>query len=380
VRVAVALYTLDAGRATGTMSYVRGLLGELPGAAEVSTLEVHAPSDVLRKLPCVGEIDYRIIPGGHSSGRWRRARHAAALARGRLELQVGRDRRFKQADVVHYPATLPIPATRKPHIVTLHDLQHHDLPQMFSAPQRWWRARAYDEPARNADLVITVSNHARDRIVEVLEIDSARIKVIHPGIDKLRFDGAGAAPRRDRESAGLPEHYALYPASLWPHKNHRTLIEALALVEDERLHLVLTGARYGREAELLAHADRYGVEGRVHHLGFVGDEAMPSLYRCATMLVFPSLYEGFGYPPLEAMACACPVTSSPDASLREVCGDAALFFDPDSPESIATAIDRLSSDGALRRSLVNAGLSNVARFDWKQAATAHALAYREAAG
>ncbi len=170
-----------------------------------------------------------------------------------------------------------------------------------------FRALAYHRSARSARIVIVPSEFVRERAVHFLGLDPARVRVIHHGIDHERLT-PGDEPR---------EPFLLYPARPWPHKNHARLYEAFSLLRRERpgLRLVLTGG--GHEGAVPA-----GVE----VLGNVPDAELVSLYRRASALVFPSLYEGFGLPPLEAMACGCPVACSNAASLPEVCGDAARYF------------------------------------------------------
>jgi glycosyltransferase involved in cell wall biosynthesis len=134
----------------------------------------------------------------------------------------------------------------------------------------------------------------------------------------------------------------------------------------------------GRAAEIMATADRHRLAGRVHHLGVVPDAAMPLLYRRATAVVFPSLYEGFGMPPAEAMACGCPVASSLATSLAEVCGDAAIELKPDDPEQMTNAIDAVVNDEQLRARLRVAGLKQARKFTWKATADAHLEVFRRA--
>jgi glycosyltransferase involved in cell wall biosynthesis len=273
--------------------------------------------------------------------------------------------------------TVPIPATRRPRVVTLHDVQHHEMPHLFSRFERRFRVWAYDGAARDADLVIALSNHAREGIARHAGVDPERIVVIPHGIDHERFrpgGGDGAAPLVD--TFGLPERFLFYPANLWPHKNHARLVEALSRTEDKDVQLVLSGADYGRLDAVEALARRFGVSDRVRHLGFVPGAAMPELMRRATGMVFPSLFEGFGWPPLEAMACGCPVAAARAASLPEVCGDAALLFDPFDVGAIAAAMDRLTTDEELRARLREAGLRRAAGYTWQACAERHAAAYR----
>ncbi|MGH2745590.1 MAG: glycosyltransferase family 4 protein, partial [Thermoleophilaceae bacterium] len=273
----------------------------------------------------------------------------------------------------------PLPRTRLPEIVTLYDVQHHDLPRFFSPPERALRRLTYDAAARRAAVVITPSEHSRERIVDVLAIPAERVEVVPGGIDRERFRTAPSAEDELLGSLGLARPYIVYPANLWPHKNHERIIDALAAVGDRELDLVLTGRTYGRIGPLLTRARRSGVGERVHHLGYLKPEVLPAIYRAARAMVFPSLYEGFGAPPLEAMACGCPVTSSTRGSLAEVCGDAALALEPGSIESIAAAIEAIGFDDALRNRLRIAGLEQARRFSWEAAAARHTAIYERVA-
>ena len=161
----------------------------------------------------------------------------------------------------------------------------------------------------------------------------------------------------------------VYPANLWPHKNHGRLLEALALVRDRELAIVLTGQHVGRLAALEGAAARLGLSGRVRHLGFVDRGSLPHLYRRAVGMVFPSLFEGFGLPPLEALACGCPVTAS-RASLPEVLRGHASLFDPGDPEAIAAGIEWLLTAAPPR-----AGEDFWRRFTWAECARVHRAAY-----
>jgi glycosyltransferase involved in cell wall biosynthesis len=203
--------------------------------------------------------------------------------------------------------------------------------------------------------VIVSSAFVRDRAVEKLGLDPGRIRVVAFGLDHTRF--ALGSDRR--------EPFLFYPARAWPHKNHARLFEAFALLRRDRpeLRLVLTGGGHsGTVPE--------GVEVRGH----VSADEVVALYRRAAALVFPSLYEGFGQPPLEAMACGCPVACSDAGSLPEICGDAARLFDPSSPTAIAAAVDevlRVPEPWRVR------GLARAAEFTWERSARAHEDVYRE---
>jgi glycosyltransferase involved in cell wall biosynthesis len=250
-----------------------------------------------------------------------------------------------------------------PRTVSLLDIQHHELPQMFSRAERWFRGWAYDGSARSADEVITISEHARTGIVERLGIPAERVHAIHLGVDHELFKPDG--PKR----GGLPERYVVYPANMWPHKNHDGLLRAWERVSDPDLHLVLSGQTYGRPVPSAP---------RVHHLGHIPLEEMPGLLRGAQALVFPSLFEGFGLPLLEAMACGTPVAASNRGAIAEVAGSAAILFDPEDPDAMAAAIEAAVADDGLGA----AGIGHAASFTWSATADAHLRVYKraEAAG
>jgi glycosyltransferase involved in cell wall biosynthesis len=255
--------------------------------------------------------------------------------------------------------------------VTLHDLQHVELPEFFSRAERVYRRFAYEGAARRADVVVTPSRHARDMAVDRLGLDAERVVVAPHGVDHRRFFPAEA----EAESARKP--FLIYPANLWPHKNHERLLEALARAESD-LELVLTGNDYGRRDELLARAARLGIGERVGHLGFVQHDELPRLLREARAMIFPSLYEGFGQPPLEAMACGCAVASPVRGALAEVCAGAVLELDPLDVDSIAAAIDRLAADDELVASLGARGPERARAYTWARSAELHLGAYEQA--
>jgi glycosyltransferase involved in cell wall biosynthesis len=282
-------------------------------------------------------------------------------------------------DLVHYPLTIPIPATSRPAVVTLHDVQHHDLPSFFSRAERALRTLTYDRAAKEATLVVTPSAYSAGRIEEVLGVPGDRICVIPSGVDHRRFDRRPVASDPERLAPlGLERPFVLYPANLWPHKNHERLIEAFARVPVPELELVLTGMTYSQAARIAELARRAGAAERVRHVGYVDRDAMPAMYRAARALVFPSLYEGFGGPPLEAMASGCPVASSTRASLGELVAGACVELDPESTESIATGIERLVTDEPLREQLVEAGLERARSFSWENSMRSHLAAYARA--
>jgi glycosyltransferase involved in cell wall biosynthesis len=285
-------------------------------------------------------------------------------------------------DVIHYPLTVPVPRLAgTPNIVTLHDVQHEALPELFSRAERTYRDWVYRSAATRADVVTTPSLYSGATISEHYGIPPERIRVIPWGVDLDRFS-ASPAPDDDEvmRSLGVPDRFVFYPANLWPHKNHRLLLNALAARSYSRdLDLVMTGATYQRLGDLRRHAAELGLAQRFHHLGYVPADALPVLYRRAAALVYPSLYEGFGMPLLEAAACGCPVAASRGGSIEEVAGEAAVYFDPRDVRDMAAVIDRVVTDESLRASLRDAGRLRAARFPWEATADGFLAAYRLAA-
>ena len=349
MRIGISLLTLAPGDLGGSETYARQLVRALAhvGTLEYAVLVPTQAKDAAEGLPAI-EVDEPPV-GKRGASRIPLMALSARRARG-----VGQ--RVATLDVLHYPLTVPIPSADVPTVVTLHDIQHRDLPDFFGPARRSFRRIAYDRAARAAAGVVVTSDFVRERALDVLELDPTRIHVVPLGIDHTVF-----GPGQEQ-----PEPYVLYPARPWPHKNHARLLEAFALLRQTRprLRLVLTGGGHERLGPL--------PEG-VESLGAVSTSTLASLYRRAACLVFPSLYEGFGLPPLEAMACGCPVAASTAGAIPEVCGDAAVYFDPTDVEAMASAMVEADT----RRDALRAkGFARAARFTWEAAAQRHEEVYR----
>jgi glycosyltransferase involved in cell wall biosynthesis len=356
--VGISLLTLVPGVVGGSETYVRELLR---GLADAGTLDYRVLTSAGLELAQPNGAGGRLEMTGVPSYRFSATMRGRSLAMARAAFRPGpirRDMRLGELDAIHFPLSVMLPRVgTPPAAATIHDLQHEVFPSFFSRPELAYRRRAYAWTARLSRLVITPSTFVAGTIAGRLGVPEPRVRVIHHGLDHDRvFPDA-----RERQP------FLLYPANRWPHKNHERLFQALALVRRSRpeLRLVLTGA--GQDGSALP----AGVEAR----GRVSDEELVDLYRSAAALVFPSLYEGFGTPTLEAMACGCPVASSTAGALPEVVGDAAALFDPGSAEAIADGIERALTDA----SLPERGLVHAARFTWAASARAHEAVYRELA-
>jgi glycosyltransferase involved in cell wall biosynthesis len=348
--IGISLLTLDPSTVGGTQTYARGLVealaahGTLDYRVFVSEIAPEAGGD-LRTI-VVPEF-----PAGRSRSRRVLGLAAATLWDRRLRRSLARE----QVRAFHFPLTVMLPSVDAVAATTIHDLQHEAFPQFFSRPQLTYRRHVYGRSVRASRLVVAVSEHVGDDLAARLGYPRDRVRVIYHGVDHERFQPDGRAR----------EPFLLYPANWWPHKNHELLLEAFARVRAERpdLRLVLTGAGHPG-----------GLPDGVSSLGRVSDDRLADLYRSAAALVFPSLYEGFGLPPLEAMACGCPVAVSHAGALPEVCGEAAVSFDPTSVEDIARGI------GDVLDGPPGGGVERAARFTWEEFARRHDAVYRELAG
>lgn len=354
LRVAIPMLSLVRGGMGGSETYARALIREL---SEHEHLDVVAFVSESGAGFCEG-VDEQVVRGIAGGGTTRERLQTLVRTFGHRPLRT----RLGTMDVVHYPFSVPAPTPRprRPFVQTLHDVQHLDLPELFTRADLLYRRALYDRPARRADAVITMSGFCKERIVAQLGIDPTRVHVAHLGVDATRFK-----PHR-----GLRQDFVLYPARGWPHKNHHRLIEAMGILRVERpgLRLVLTGGAL----ETLGALPEW-----VENRGFVKQSELERLYQQAACLVFPSLYEGFGLPPLEAMASGCPVAVAESGSLPEICGSAAAMFDPLDPKAVARGIDTALTQAD---ALATRGLKHVARFDWKSCADVHADVYQAVAG
>jgi glycosyltransferase involved in cell wall biosynthesis len=352
MRVGISLLTLAPGDLGGSETYARALV---PALASVGKLDytVFVPARARDAAGGLPAVEVREPPVGRR-GPSRIPAMALSALRSR-ELNA----RLRELDALHYALTVPVPRAKAPTVVTLHDVQHRDLPDFFGPARRSFRRIAYDRAARAASAVIVTSEFVRARALEQLELHPSSIHVIPLAIDHERF--------RPGEEAREP--FLLYPARPWPHKNHVRLFQAFTSLRQTRpqLRLILTGGGLERLDPLPDGVER---------LGIMPAEELASLYRRAACLVFPSLYEGFGLPPLEAMACGCPVAASQAGAIPEVCGDAAVLFDPNDPESIAAGI--LEADTRADE-LRGRGIARAAGFTWEETARRHEAVYIEAA-
>ncbi len=347
VRVLVDLlfYT---GKRGGTETVAREVYGRLSDASGFEFIGLAS-----KELASLGAPWFpgRVIDSGlrtTSQLQWTRGEQTLVSALARRE----------SADVIHSPANYGPMRTATPLVLTLHDMlpfrRPDFMPNRFTAaPSRLLIAAA----ARAAAHVATDSDDAKRDIHELLGLADDRVSVVRPG-------SPGLSPSPD---GGRSTNRLFSLGNRMPHKNFPRLIEAISRISPERRPTVTISGSHG-EDPLLADARRWGVEASVDLRGWLTREEIEDLYATSTAIVFPTLFEGFGLPVLEAMERGCPVLCSDIPVLREVGGEAALYFDPLDPGSIARAIERVMTEATLRASQAEAGYAQAQKFSWDDSA------------
>ncbi len=269
-------------------------------------------------------------------------------------------------DAYFSPAgALPLGRIGAPSVITVHDLAIYRNPRWFPGRQPLSTRLVVPRSVLRSDIVIAVSENTAEDVVGIFGIDRKRIRVIHHGISpRLRPLGAEVL-NEARERLGLPERFILFVGTVEPRKNLDTLLEAWATMRD-RPDLVIVGSFGWLYEGVRARMGRLGP--RLHHLDSVDPEELPAIYNLARVLAHPAWYEGFGLPPLEAMACGTPVVVSDRASLPEVVGDAGLVVPADEPEAWRKALESVVGDADLAADLRRRGILRAARFTWSRAA------------
>jgi glycosyltransferase involved in cell wall biosynthesis len=266
------------------------------------------------------------------------------------------------------PRQLPLPT-----VVTIPDIQQEYYPEFFTQAELSQRALMYKPSCEDATAVITISNYSKEDMIARYGLPPEKVHCTYLAGGMMSSPSAtGPSTETVRQPHRLPQRFALYPANMWPHKNHHMLVLALHRLRKTygvTLPLVLTGDDLGQWTKLQEVIAHFHLQEAVHYLGYVPSAEVGTLYAKATLLVFPSLFEGFGIPLVEAMALECPIAAANRTSIPEVVGDAALLFDPRNPDSIAEAMYRILSDEPLRQSLIARGRGRRALFSWQETAS-----------
>ena len=288
--------------------------------------------------------------------------------------------RFSGADLFHgVHSVVPI-ASPVPTIVTVHDLAFMRFTQTFRAYNRAYLDFATRLSVRRAARVLVVSEHTKREVVGLLGVPAERVVVTPNAVREHFRPPEPAALAAFRAKKGLPERFLLYVGTLEPRKNLTTLLDAYAeVIRHHDVPLIVGGGKGWLYDAVFQRLEQLGLRERVQFVGYIEEEELPLWYAAATLFVFPSLYEGFGMPPLEAMACGTPVVTSNSSSLPEVVGDAGLMAPPHDSAAFAAAISRVLSDPALHQELRERGLVQATRFSWRVTAERTLAAYEAVA-
>jgi len=349
MRIAVNLRQYYKGKIGGMENYVRNVLSRLQHHSLTIWVHEEEVEHVREFAPKA-----KIIGITHQQG-------AAAIEKG---LKSG------QFDLFFCPLLVLEPlVVSQPSAVMMPDIQHEFFPEFFDQQVLQWRRQTYGPTALNADVVFTLSEHAKETIVEKFKINPDKIAVIHLDADEQFKKVHQNAPSKGYLALKMPQKYVYFPANFWPHKNHSNILKALRLAAGQSepdLHLVLSGSPSGGET-LMEEVRSLGLQDRVHFKGYIDKALIPEVYRNALALLFATKFEGFGIPLLEAFYCGTPAITSHSGSCVEVAGDAAVLVDPLSPDSIAAGILKVARDPDLRQAIANKGKERVKLFSWDRA-------------
>jgi glycosyltransferase involved in cell wall biosynthesis len=291
----------------------------------------------------------------------------------------------KDADVTHFFNYIVPPKVEGKKIVTVHDMVYKTFPETVRGRTRYMLETGLARSLKRADLVVTDSEFSRQEIIKYFRQAAHKIRVVPCGVDRSRFHPVENAARiaETKQQLGISGEYFLYLGTLEPRKNLRRLVNAYAHFrkgKSEYPKLVLAGGKGWMNEDLMHDLKALQLENDVQLVSYVPDAHVCPLMAGALAFVFPSVYEGFGMPPLEAMACGVPVLTTHAASLPEVVGDSALIVDPYQPMEMADGLERLYRDAALRQQLKAAGLRRARMYSWENAAAILYNVYREALG
>ncbi len=276
-------------------------------------------------------------------------------------------------DLIFLPnLNITVLPTDIPTVLTIHDLTWKLYPEFYSKKMQLWHKAVRPEALiAQSRHIITPSTSTAQDLERCLDVKPDRVSIIPHGVSPLMTHAMRAQDHGVRSRLKLPKCFALYVGTIEPRKNLLTLIEGVKeyreLAHDD-LHLVIAGGWGWKSHNLRRRLWKRDAQGWVHELGYVSNEDLPALYRSAEIFVWPSIYEGFGLPPLEALACGVPVIASHTSSLPEVLGDAAMYVDPYNSRDICEALRGILGSSMLEQQLVSKGLERAKRFTWQKTA------------
>ena len=351
---------------TGIGRYIHNLIREFPQCTpadvELVLLQSRRERGAIAQEP---SVRYRkvVTPAHHPWEQWLLALEVAA----------------KGVDVLHSPDHIAPRRFGWQSVVTILDVAFLAHPEAYSAASLRYYTQVFRTLSRAAR-VITISDFTRDEVLNRVSIAPDKVKTIHLAVDPTFYPRSDDACESVKSRLEIPDSYFLVVGTIEARKNLERLVAAYALLpRKDRPRLVFAGGSGFHSDRVLEAVQAHHLEDQVRFLGHVSDADLPMLYSGALCLLFPSRYEGFGLPILEAMACGCPVVTSNRGSMAEVAGDAAILVDPDSVEAMAEGISTLMENQSLRDDMIAKGHARVQQFSWRAAAEQTLAVYREAA-
>jgi glycosyltransferase involved in cell wall biosynthesis len=370
MRIAID-YTPALRQGAGIGRYTRGLVDGLHALAPADAVTLLVAADAVEGLATSPPpFPTRRIP--------LTSRHQAILWH-RLHLPLPADWFAGEVDIYHSPDFVLPPLGRARGVMTVHDLSFRQVPDCADPGLRRYLDRAVPHALHRAARILADSHSTQHDLVTLLDVDPAHIDVVYPGVGPAYQPVSDEAQRQViRQRYGLDRPFIFSVGTLEPRKNYSRLIQAYATVQaHERLphQLVIAGGQGWLYQSIFDTVQQLGLQANVRFLGYVDETDLPTLYSLADAFAFPSRYEGFGIPVIEAMACGTPVVTANNSSLPEAAGDAALLVAAEDVDGLAQAIGRLLTDEVLRTTLRQRGFSQAANFTWTAAAQSLLQAY-----
>ena len=349
-------------RRAGLGRYAESLTRALVGAHPDRYALFYNREQGIEPLPGLEHLITRTVALGYKP--WRLLVWLGQLAR------VGLDGLLSDADLFHATEHLLLPLRFTPTVLTVHDLIFRHLPEHHKPLNRWYLNLTMPLYCRRASHIIAISECTERDLITAYGLPPEKITVIYEAADPRFGPRPPKVVAAARTRYGLPDRYLLFVGTIEPRKNLARLLAAFERIHAERLSdaLVIVGKRGWLYDDFFARLEQSSARDAVILPGYVPNDDLPTIYAGAQALVFPSLYEGFGLPVLEAMACGTPVVASNASSLPEVGGSAALYFSPTQVEAMVEAVCRLLRDADLRGSMRTEGLNRAAEFSWRSTA------------
>lgn len=375
-------YTAAARQRAGIGRYTRALVGALARLDQVNDYSLLVPRDARYAGPASGDGGYLsgqdVFPANFRVVQAPLSEHALVTLWQRLSAPLPVEMFTGPCEVWYSPDFVLPPTRARRKILTVHDLSFKRVPETAVPKLKWYLEGAVPRAVRRADLVLADSEATRRDLIDLFEVSPDRVQTLYSGVEKFFHPVTDCARLEEvRARYRLDRPFILSVGTIEPRKNLARLIEAFSRMPRRReVDLVLAGGKGWLYDEIYRAPEQFGVAEHVRFLGFVPDADLPVLYSLAALVAYPSLYEGFGLPVLEALACGAAVVTSNNSSLPEVAGEAALLVDPRDTEALCEAMARLLDDGALRAELGRRALVQAGKFSWEASARQLAAAFR----